>query len=203
MLSSPRGSAPFGTSPPRARRAAACVGEHRGRPRPRPHSPPGWVLGTRTAAGCGARACAPGAWGAQARDRGRAGRAVAAEAGCAQGTPRASLRASRAARACPGAPRDGAQRGGAIGLPVRRRNAATRVQPHFGVTPLGGKTVVAQQRGRRPPQIMAARGSPSRWRGRWRVGLRIAREPFARQTPKPAKWRTPGPPQVRRFAAKV
>ena len=78
--------------------------------------------------------------------------------------------ATRAARARLGTPRDGAQRGGAIGLPVRRRNAATRGQPHFGVTPLGGKTVVAQQRGRRPPQILAAWVSPSRWRGRPRVG---------------------------------
>jgi len=45
-------------------------------------------------------------------------------------------------------------------LPVRRPKAQTRVQPHFGVTPLGGKTAVARQRGRRPPQILAARGSP-------------------------------------------
>ena len=52
--------------------------------------------------------------------------------------------------------------------------------------PLGGKTAVARQRGGRPPQILAARGSPSRWRGRPRVGSRIAREPFARQTPNPA-----------------
>ena len=36
--------------------------------------------------------------------------------------------------------------------------------------PLGGKTSVARQRGRRPPQILAARGSSSRWRGRPRVG---------------------------------
>ena len=69
-----------------------------------------------------------------------------------------------------GAPADGAQRGGASGPPVRRRNAETRVQPHFGVTRLGGKTAVARQRGRRPPPILAAWDSPSRWRGRWRVG---------------------------------
>ena len=58
-----------------------------------------------------------------------------------------------------------------------------RVQPHFGAMPLGGKTAVAQQRGRRPPQILAARGSPSRWRGRPRVGSIIAGEPFPRQQP--------------------
>jgi hypothetical protein len=53
--------------------------------------------------------------------------AVAAEAGRAQGTPRASPRVSWAARARPGAPTDGAQRGGAIVPPVRRRNAETHV----------------------------------------------------------------------------
>ena len=36
--------------------------------------------------------------------------------------------------------------------------------------PIGGKTAIAQQRGKRPPQILAARGSPLRGRGRPRVG---------------------------------
>jgi len=89
-------------------------------------------------------------------------RAEAAADGRAQGTQSAGPSATPAARARLVTPRDGAQRGGAIGLPVRRSNAQTRVQPHFGVTPLGGKTAVARQRGRRPPQILAARGSPLR-----------------------------------------
>ena len=42
-------------------------------------------------------------------------------------------------------------------------------QPHFGIMPVGGKTAVASQCGRRPPQILAVRGSPSRWRGRPRI----------------------------------
>ena len=58
---------------------------------------------------------------------------------------------------------------------------------------LGGKTAVARQRGRRPPQILAARGSPSRWRGRWRVGSIIPCRAFVRQTPNPAKLRPPRP----------
>ena len=77
---------------------------------------------------------------------------------CRGNAPRAMLEPTR------GRPR---QRDG---LPVRRRNAETHVKPHFGVMPLSGKTAVAQQRGRRPPQILAARGSPLRGRGRPRVG---------------------------------
>ena len=61
------------------------------------------------------------------------------------------------------APTDGAQRDGAIGRAVRRRNAATHAQPHLGCRPRRGKTPTAQQRGRRPLQILAARASPSRW----------------------------------------
>ena len=83
----------------------------------------------------------------------------------------------------------------AIGPPVRRRNAETHVQPHFGVRPLGGKTAVARQRGRRPPQILAARGRPPRWRGRWRVGSIICCRVFLRQTPNSAKLRPPRPPR--------
>ena len=79
---------------------------------------------------------------------------------------------------------------------MRRRNAETRVQPHFGVTPLGGKTAVARQRGRRPPQILAARGSPSRWRGRWLVGSIIPCRAFVRQTRFAAKRRPPRPPRA-------
>ena len=48
------------------------------------------------------------------------------------------------------APTDGAQRDGAIGRAVRRRNAATHAQPHLGCRPRRGKTPTAQQRGRRP-----------------------------------------------------
>ena len=48
------------------------------------------------------------------------------------------------------APTDGAQRDGAIGRAVRRRNAATHAQPHLGCRPRRGKTPKAQQRGRRP-----------------------------------------------------
>ena len=40
-----RGRAVSGASPPRPRRAAACVGVHRGRTRRRSRTPPGWALG--------------------------------------------------------------------------------------------------------------------------------------------------------------
>ena len=89
------------------------------------------------------------------------------------------------ARARLGSPTDGAQRGGAIGRSVRRRNA----EP--GVSPRRGKTPTAQQCGRRPPQILAARGSPSHWRGRPRVSSSIAHEPFPRRTPNSAELRPP------------
>ena len=62
-------------------------------------------------------------------------------------------------------------------------------------TRLGGKTAVARQRGRRPPQILAARGSPSRWRGRWRVGSLTPCRVFLRQTRFAAKRRPPRPPR--------
>jgi len=144
----------------------------------------------RASSARGARrgACAP------RQPTARAACADVAAAGRAQGTPRASPRAARAARARLGAPTDGAQRGGASGLPVRRRNAETHVQPHFGGMPIGGKTAVAQQRGRRPPQILAARGSPSHWRGRPRVGSSIAGEPFVQQKPNSAELRPVKPP---------
>ena len=89
------------------------------------------------------------------------GRADAAAAGRAQDTYTAGPRATPAARARLWAPTDGAQRRGAIGRAVRRRNAETHAQPHFGCVPLGGKTPTARQRGRRPQQILAARASPS------------------------------------------
>ena len=65
--------------------------------------------------------------------------------------------------------------------------------------PLSGKTAVAQQRGRRPPQILAARGSPSRWRGRPRVGSSIARGAFPRHKPNSAELRPQRPhrPELR------
>jgi hypothetical protein len=63
-----------------------CVAVRRGRTLWRPRSPPGGGLGTRTAAGFGALARAPGAWGAHARGRVRAGLSLAAEAGRVQGT---------------------------------------------------------------------------------------------------------------------
>ena len=87
--------------------------------------------------------------------------------------------------------------GSSTGPPVRRRYADDTPKRAFNRNLakmlFGGKTAVARQRGRRPPQILAARGSPARWRGRWRVGLHIACELFARQTPCAAKRRTPGP----------
>ena len=43
------------------------------------------------------------------------------------------------------------------------------------------------------PQILAARGSPSRWRGCPRVGSRIAREPLVQQKPHAAMCRPPRP----------
>ena len=52
----------------------------------------------------------------------------------------------------------------------KTRGVVDERRSHFGRTPPGGKTAVAQQRGRRPPPILAARDSPSRWRGRPRVG---------------------------------
>ena len=58
-----------------------------------------------------------------------------------------------------------------------------------------GKTAVARRRGRRPPQILAARDSPSRWRGRPRVGSIIAHESFPRQKPNPAERPPPRPPR--------
>ena len=56
---------------------------------------------------------------------------------------------------------------GATGRSDRARGAATKRRiarpPRFGCMPLGVKTAVARQRGRRHPQILAARASPSRW----------------------------------------
>jgi hypothetical protein len=70
--------------------------------------------------GCKQRPSACPRW--RPRPRGARGRCGDCRA---QGTPTAGGRAAPAARARPGAPTDGAQRGGAIGPPVRRRNAQT------------------------------------------------------------------------------
>jgi len=112
----------------------------RGAPRglaPRTHAPaptPPAGLCARHDHGGGFQVAGAGA-GRRGLPRGRqlrARRAEAAAAGRAQGTQSAGPSATPAARARLGTPRDGAQRGGAIGLPVQRRNAETRVQPHFG-----------------------------------------------------------------------
>ena len=67
---------------------------------------------------------------------------------------------------------------------------------------LGGKIAVARQRGRRPPQILAARGRPSRWRGRWRVGSIIPCRAFLRQKPTSAKLRPPRAASRRKYDAR-
>jgi len=81
----------------------------------------------------------------------------------------------------------------------KTRGVVDERRSHFGRTPLGGKTAVARQRGRRPPQILAARGRPSRWRGRWRVGSIIPCRAFPRQKPTGAELRPHRPhrPELR------
>jgi len=76
---------------------------------------------------------------------------------------------------------------GARHLRVRRNARATAFWAHAG---------------RRPPQILAARGRPSRWRGRPRVkvarGSTIPRGAFPRRTPNSAELRPPTPrPELR------
>ena len=98
-----------------------------------------------------------------------------------------------AARDSPSRGRGRPRVGSSTGPPVRRRNAETRVRPHLNAARRQNSCSSATRE--TTPQFLAARGSPSRWRGRWRVGSIIPCRAFVQQTPNAAKLRPPRPPR--------
>jgi len=92
-----------------------------------------------------------------------------------------------AARGSPSRWRGRPRVGSGSGPPVRRRNAETRVRPHLNAARRQNSCSSATRE--TTPQFLAARGSPSRWRGRWRVGSIIPCRAFVQQTPNGAELR--------------